>query len=238
MRRQRTPALTLVALLAVAGCTSPTTSPSASGPSASGTTSVSGTPSPAASSVTPFYSPTPLQTPSGAPSTSGNLTQASFVVPTGWKPVVTNTSEQGLTPNGVPVHARNPAEVSATMLQPCAAPPSKAPTNPAHVLEMNLKRGTSLGVAELLDFDTTAHAQQWFATFRAQVSACVRTQPSVFTRLQSDATTWRGRRNLGSDGNYAEVAVLTGRRISSYALQDPQRTFDGVQLVRALRKAG
>lgn len=178
----------------------------------------------------------PGATPTKARSVSGDLTQASFVVPPGWKPTATDTSVQGLTPNGVPAHARNPAEVTEVMLSPCGEAPAHPVSDPAHALEMNLMRGSSAGVGELLEFGTANQARAWFDAFRTQLTACVRSQPSVFTKLAATPSVWRGRRNLGSTGNFAEVGVLGGQRIAIYALDDPRHTVDTVALAARIAK--
>lgn len=176
--------------------------------------------------------PPPSMTASPAPSTAGTLTQASFLVPRGWTPTVADISEQGLTPNGVPVHARDGAELTLNMLQPCGTPPRRTPPIPAHALEMNLKKGSDLGVGELIEFSTPAQATAWFTTLRTQLGAC---HNGVITATQSSAGVWRGRENLGADGDYAKVDVLRGNRVVDYALMDPRHTVDTTALVRLVQ---
>ena len=243
-------AAALVVLGLLAGCTSGGSSGPAATPAASPSSGVSAaTASPSAAptvSPEPAVSPDPSEPaeptttntlapppePTGpAPSTAGDLDAAVLPVPAGWRTQVREGGEEeGFEGNGTWVRARDARYAAQDVITiGCTEVTRDDYPDPVRALEGGYTDGDgSPGIGLVLEFEDAAAASGYWDRYTEQVRACatladpVRTD-EVAVRQPADGDALMDRRTY-PDGEWTEVGVRRGDRVTLVILNDQHRT--------------
>ena len=231
------------ALVALAGCTAsppavpapspvPATAGSGAGPTSGAaplTPSPSASPEPVEPTTTNTLPPPPEPT-GPAPSTAGDLDASVLPVPAGWRTVAREGGdEDGYVGNGTWVHARDARYAAqATITIGCADVTRDDYPDPRLALEGSYQsRSGAPGVGLVLQFADAAAAERYWARYLEQVRACRTVSEPVRTELvpleqPADGEALLDRRTY-PDGEWTEVGVRRGDRVTLVILQDSHR---------------
>jgi hypothetical protein len=219
---------TFLAASALAGC-------SAGEPGADrqqGTPTASGTavPSPVGTTTPTIVEPTttntlppPAEPTKPAPTRAGPVTAASLPIPRGWRTVVrAGGPEEGYKGNGTWVHGRDPRYAALDVMSiGCAAVTRDDYRDPVHALEGTYRSAAGApGVGLVLQFAGSAAASGFFDLYRGQVAACEHTDDPVRTTIVPSQAGLIDRRR-SPDGDWTEVAKISGTRLTMIILSDP-----------------
>ncbi len=144
---------------------------------------------------------------SPAATTAGDLDDASLPQPDGWSGDVRDGSrDEGFTGNGTWLHAVDPATKGTDVLAVgCAVTTTDAP-QPVAALEGNLATDSQSGISVAMQFATQTEAEQYFAAWQSQMTACV---GSSVTEHSASDDTWLGQWDV--DGTlWSEAAGQRG----------------------------
>lgn len=158
-----------------------------------------------------------------APSTAGRLTGDVLPVPAGWHRVVrAGGSEEGYEGNGTWVHARDPRYAAHAVITPgCADITRDDYPDPVAALEGTYeKRRGEPGVGLVLQFASAREAALFYRVYVSQVQACRKPDSPVAIDTVPSPLGLIDRRTA-SDGDWIEVARLTGSRLTLIMLTDP-----------------
>jgi hypothetical protein len=229
----------LLAASALAGCGSDGSSvdrqpgsPTASGtaaPSSDGT-GAGGTPSPGGTRPPTIVEPTttntlppPPEPTKPAPTRAGPLTATSLPVPRSWRTVVrAGGPEEGYQGNGTWVHGRDPRYAALDVISiGCAAVTRDDYRDPVHALEGTYRSSAGApGIGLVLEFSGPDTAAGFFDLYRDQVVACQKTDDPVRTTIVPSSAGLIDRRRY-PDGDWTEVAKISGARLTMIILSDP-----------------
>jgi hypothetical protein len=219
---------TVVALLAataLAGCS--TNEPSAArSPTASGTAAANPGVTPPPTIVEPTTTntlPPPPEPTKPEPTRAGPLTTASLPVPRGWRTVVrAGGPEEGYEGNGTWVHGRDPRYAALDVISiGCATVTRDDYRDPVYALEGTYRNSVGApGVGLVLQFSGPDAATGYFKLYRDQVAACEATDDPVRTTIVPSHAGLIDRRRY-PDGDWTEVAKISGVRLTMIILSDP-----------------
>jgi hypothetical protein len=218
---------TFLAVSALAGCSAgePGAGRQAGTPTASGTAvpSAGGSPSTIVEPTTTNTLPPPAEPTKPAPTRAGPLTAASLPIPRGWRTVVrAGGPEEGYQGNGTWVHGRDPRYAALDVISiGCAAVTRDDYRDPVHALEGTYRNAAGAGgVGLVLQFSGQAAAAGFFDLYRNQVAACKNTDDPVRTTIVPSQAGLIDRRRY-PDGDWTEVAKVSGERLTMIILADP-----------------
>jgi hypothetical protein len=197
-----------------------------------GTPTASGTavPSPVGTTTPTIVEPTttntlppPAEPTKPAPTRAGPVTAASLPIPRGWRTVVrAGGPEEGYKGNGTWVHGRDPRYAALDVMSiGCAAVTRDDYRDPVHALEGTYRSAAGApGVGLVLQFAGSAAASGFFDLYRGQVAACEHTDDPVRTTIVPSQAGLIDRRR-SPDGDWTEVAKISGTRLTMIILSDP-----------------
>lgn len=243
--RRVLPAAALVVLGLLAGCSAGAPSGPASFPvpspwsGASARASASPAVGPGASAA-PSEPPEPTTTntlppppePTGpAPSTAGDLDAEVLPVPAGWRTVIREGGEEeGFEGNGTWVRGRDARYAAQDVITiGCADVTRDDYPDPVRALEGSYAHGDGApGIGLVLQFADADAASGYWSRYTGQVRACstlddpVRTEV-IAVRQPADGEALMDRRTY-PDGEWTEVGVRRGDRVTLVILNDQHRT--------------
>jgi hypothetical protein len=221
-------AAALLVASALAGCSTgePAVDRQAKTPAASGTAmpSARGNARPTVLEPTTTNTlPPPPEPTKPAPTRAGPLTSASLPIPRGWRTVVrAGGPEEGYQGNGTWVHGRDPRYAALDVISiGCAAVTRDDYRDPTHALEGTYRNAAGApGIGLVLQFTGPDAAAGFFDLYRDQVAACDNTDDPVRTAIVPSQAGLIDRRRY-PDGDWTEVAKISGVRLTMIILSDP-----------------
>ena len=167
--------------------------------------------------------PPPAEPTKPAPTRAGPLTAASLPIPRGWRTVVrAGGPEEGYEGNGTWVHGRDPRYAALDVISiGCAAVTRDDYRDPIHALEGTYRNAAGApGIGLVLQFSGSDAAAGFFDLYRGQVAACGNTDDPVRTTIVPSQAGLIDRRRY-PDGDWTEVAKISGERLTMIILSDP-----------------
>lgn len=159
-----------------------------------------------------------------APSTAGPLTARVLPVPRGWRTVAREGgSEEGYQGNGSWVHARDPRYAAAGVITlGCADVTRDDYPDPVAALEGTYERRRGEpGVGLVLEFSSSQLAATFYRRYLQQIRACSGPDAPFGAKVIPSRLGLIDQRSL-PDGDWTEVARLSGPRLTLVILTDPR----------------
>jgi hypothetical protein len=167
--------------------------------------------------------PPPAVPTKAAPKKAGPLTATALPTPHGWHTVVLSGGpDEGYQGNGTWVHGRDPRYAAQDVITVgCKAITRDDYRDPLHALEGTYRNAAGApGVGLVLQFSGPGPAARFYDLYRAQVAACTTATDPVRTTIVPSGAGLIDRRRY-PDGDWTEVAKLSGSRLTMIILTDP-----------------